>query len=439
MNYEEELGIHSEEVQEVLGTPPKWIVRWGTTLSLFVLLLMAWLAWYIKYPEKLEAPITITSSIPPMDVVAQESGYLNQLIKENNDTVVIGDLLGVIESTTSYEDVLVLEDYLEDFEAIRNNDAVAIINTPRKKLDLDEDLQLSYSNFTTAYKQYTTQVEASDGRSTESRYRREIEEMEQSIVLEEQRKQGAEKRIRDLRGILQDKQDKYALERNMGSAEIEETSDQIENARRRRDQHEENIVEKALELDRLKGERASAIQQLRQDNQSSFTQLKERAKQLQSQIDAWKQTYVLTAPADGLVTYFGAKATALGFVNQGDVVMAILPLDTTLALGENEIVGRISLPIEGSGKVKEQQKVKVKLDSYPSHEYGLVEGIIVAKARMPRNRIYEIEVRFPKGLNTTFNSEAVSFDPKMTGIATILTGDQRFAERIFEKFTEIFE
>ena len=89
--------------------------------------------------------------------------------------------------------------------------------------------------------------------------------------------------------------------------------------------------------------------------------------------------------------------------------------------------------------MKKDQKVRVKLDSYPSHEYGLVEGIIVEKARMPRNRIYELEVRFPKGLNTTFNSEAVSFDPKMTGIATILTGDQRFAERILEKFTEIFE
>ena len=41
--------LRSEDVQEILGTPPHWLVRWGTTVVLagFVMILCA--AWFIRY------------------------------------------------------------------------------------------------------------------------------------------------------------------------------------------------------------------------------------------------------------------------------------------------------------------------------------------------------------------------------------------------------
>lgn len=436
MNYEEDLGVHSEEVQEVLGTPPRWMIRWGTTIAFFLFLVLAWLAWIVKYPEKIEAPIIITSAIPPTDVIVQEKGYINQLFKNNNDTVRQGDLLGIIQSTATYQDIIDLEVYLKPYDRLRKNSTTRL-KPPVRELELGETVQRAYSNFIQAYQDYTLSMEGGDTRSDGRRYDRAVDKIEQDIVVEEERLLEAQQRLAGLENILEVKQTQYANQ-EIPLSELENTTNQIAIAKQRIDEYNESIRTKQLDIQQIETQRVAAAKDVQQDNQSSYVALKESVKQLQSEIDAWKQKYLLTAPSEGVITYFGSKQTAMRFVNQGEVIMAILPLKTTLETGQNGIVGRVSLPIEGSGKVKEGQIVKVRLDSYPAHEYGLVEGVIVQKARLPRNRTYNIEVKFPQGLDTSFEND-ISFDQQMTGTAMILTGRQRFAERIFEKFIEMFE
>jgi multidrug efflux pump subunit AcrA (membrane-fusion protein) len=436
MNYESESSIHSEEIQEVMGTPPRWIVRWGTTVSLFVLIVLGWLAWTLKYPEKLEAPITITSSIPPTDVIAQEKGYVERLLKNNNDTVQSGDLLGIIQSTTKYEDVEKLEAYLASFDRLKNNLTIGT-RAPDRNLELGEDLQRNYSTFIQSYEDYLLKVQGGANSTSSKQYQREIEETKMAIAREEQRLVESMDWIKKVEDIMEQKQTDYVDEK-IPMSELEKTSNELSRARRQRDQHMENIRTQQLAIERIEARRSSDLQAARQDNQSSYVTLRESVKQLRSEIDTWRQRYLLEAPADGIVTYFGSKQAAIRFVPQGEVIMAILPIDTVNESGKNEMIGRVSLPIEGSGKVKEGQIVKVRLESYPAHEYGLVEGIVAQKARLPRNKTYNIEVHFPDGLITSFNSD-ISYDQQMTGTASILTGRQRFGERIFEKFLDIFE
>ncbi|MEM8525234.1 MAG: HlyD family efflux transporter periplasmic adaptor subunit [Bacteroidota bacterium] len=435
MNYEQELDLHSEEVQEILGTPPKWIVRWGTTLSILLFIVLGWLAWHFKYPEKVNAPVTITSSIPPTDVIAQASGYLSELLIDNKDTVQRGDLLGIIKSTTNYEDVIQLEEYLTNFDT-QDENANYLDAKPPKKLSLGQGLQRSYSNFVKAYEEYVLRTAGSAGRSNESRYRSEISKIQRSIVIEEQRKEKTRRRIRDLSIILDEKQDKYARG-EIFLSELEKTSEQLEDVRRKLESYDVSINDKEVEIERIKSRISSSVQQRRESNLSSFIGLNQSVEQLQSQIDTWKQDYLLTAPYTGIVTFFGAETTVNKYITSGENLMAILPMDTLMRSGKNEIIGRVAMPIERSGKVKKGQKVKIKLDSYPAHEFGIVEGVVVQKAALPRNGIYTISIHFPNGLKTKF-SEDIQFEQEMTGDATIITQDKRFAARIFEKFFEVF-
>ncbi|MDV7402430.1 hypothetical protein RZS08_64005, partial [Arthrospira platensis SPKY1] len=62
--------MRSEEVQEILATPPGWMVQWGTTLVFVVLAALTALGWWFKYPEKAVAPLTITTQQPPIPVYA---------------------------------------------------------------------------------------------------------------------------------------------------------------------------------------------------------------------------------------------------------------------------------------------------------------------------------------------------------------------------------
>ncbi|MCB0576071.1 MAG: hypothetical protein KDC61_16065, partial [Saprospiraceae bacterium] len=101
--------LRSEEVQEILGTPPNWLVRWGTTVVLLGFGMMLLAAWFIRYPDVVGAKVVITSSVPPVDVVARADGRISNLLVRDKDAVQENDLLGVLQSTANYQNVMDLD------------------------------------------------------------------------------------------------------------------------------------------------------------------------------------------------------------------------------------------------------------------------------------------------------------------------------------------
>ena len=58
---ETDLDLRSEEVQEILGRPPRWIVRWGIAVICAVVVGLFVGGYFIKYPEVIAGLITITA------------------------------------------------------------------------------------------------------------------------------------------------------------------------------------------------------------------------------------------------------------------------------------------------------------------------------------------------------------------------------------------
>ena len=65
------MEIRSEEVQEILGTPPGWLVRWGTIVAFAALVVLGWIGFWIQYPDIVEARIRVTSTDPPKRLIAE--------------------------------------------------------------------------------------------------------------------------------------------------------------------------------------------------------------------------------------------------------------------------------------------------------------------------------------------------------------------------------
>ena len=70
----DEIELYSEEVQDILGTPPRWLVRWGTTVIFIVVGLMLYMSWLVSYPDIVPAPIIITTPNFPSPVVSRSAG-----------------------------------------------------------------------------------------------------------------------------------------------------------------------------------------------------------------------------------------------------------------------------------------------------------------------------------------------------------------------------
>jgi HlyD family secretion protein len=148
-----QIELRSEEFQEVLGSVPHWILRWGiTVLAVVVVILLAGSA-VVKYPDVIPAQIVLTGSTPPAVIVAHATGKLKELFAIDNQTIKAGDYLAVIDNPARTEDVLSLKNHLlvfsSQFSVSSSNFQLSTFNFQLGSL------QSPYSAFRTALHEYT--------------------------------------------------------------------------------------------------------------------------------------------------------------------------------------------------------------------------------------------------------------------------------------------
>jgi HlyD family secretion protein len=148
-------------------------------------------------------------------------------------------------------------------------------------------------------------------------------------------------------------------------------------------------------------------------------------------IAQWEQSYLLKAPISGIVTF-----TKFWSINQnvkaGDKVVTVVPEE------EGKIIGKVTLPIRGSGKVKVGQRVNIKFANFPHMDYGIVTGIIKSKSLVSSDNFYSLEVDLPNKLRTSYGKD-LDFSQEMQGTAEIITEDIRLLERIFKPIKSILK
>lgn len=60
--------VRSEAVQNILGTPPKWIIRWGSVLVVVITSLLFLSTFLIRYPDVIDARIELLSEHVSEDI-----------------------------------------------------------------------------------------------------------------------------------------------------------------------------------------------------------------------------------------------------------------------------------------------------------------------------------------------------------------------------------
>ena len=100
------IELRSDEIQEILGKIPPWLIRRGMMGISLVLILMLVMAGFFNYPDRITSQIKLTTDHPPVYLIARTSAKINKFFVEENQEVNAGDLLVVLESPADYLDVL---------------------------------------------------------------------------------------------------------------------------------------------------------------------------------------------------------------------------------------------------------------------------------------------------------------------------------------------
>ena len=422
----EYVELRSEDVQEILGTPPGWLVRWGTTIALLGFAMMLAAAWFVRYPDVVEAKVVVTTATPPVDVIARTDGRIARLLVSDTARVKTNQLLAVMQSTANYRDVLLLDSCLIAWQQLKM-DAFRNIQQP-DSLTLGE-LQGDYADFVRILSDFKfgRDNRSASVQSNINSINQQINQLQQSIVFE----QKALKRTNDQLKIAEDlyQKQKELFDQGITSrVDFEKERTKLAELERQRDQYEENILQKRREIISMQNNISSASFGQQETTSSASSRLSGSLNTLLSNVNKWKQTYLLLTPMDGKISLNGL--TVQQFVRQGDQVMTVVPLQN------DKIIGRLALPIAGSGKVKEKQRVILKLDNYPYYEFGTIGGTIVSKSLVPKDNQYSILVSLPVNKNNTLRTSygrEIQFEQQLQGKAEIITDDKGFLERISEQ------
>lgn len=423
------IEIRSEEVQEIMGFIPHWIIRWGIVLFFTVITIFMAGSFFFQYPDVIQSTIVVTTEMPPAAIVARTSGKIQRLFVRDNQKVKADEAIALLETASNYQHVLELKEKLEVLkELFPHYDATGSIRFGQN-YSMGE-LQSIYTIFLKSCGDYEyfirldyhkkkvegTQKEIHRHKSLYETSKRQTALMEQDFELSRQQYESLKSLFKE--NVIS----KSEFERAKSTFLQKEYT--LEGAR-------SNLENQKIQLGRLEQTILDLGMQYKEQKKQLELSLNGAYDNLVGQIAQWEQNYLLKTPISGVVT-FTKFWSANQNVRMGDTVFTVVPDNA------GELLGKVVLPVAGSGKVKVGQQVNIKFLNYPHVEYGMVRGIIKSKSLVASDNNYILEVGLPNGLRTSYDKDLI-FSQEMQGIAEIITEDIRLLERIFKPIKSLLK
>lgn len=425
-NHLDNIELRSEEVQEILTKVPHWMIRWGNSLLLVLILMLLLLSWFVKYPDIITSETIVTTKNPPQKAFARVTGKIDTIFVKDNQQITENTPIALIENTANHEDVFFLKSVLDTITLKKDSFSYPLEKIPLLFLG---DIENVYANFENNYIQYILNKKLQPYSN---------EAIANSIATSELKRRlqnlRSQKRINKTELDLKKKdldRNNTLFEKGVISAQDYETK-QLEYL-----QTERNYQNMSSSISQLreaiansnKTSRGTEITRIREE----MTLLKNTIQSfnlLKKAIKDWELQYAFISKINGTVSFLDYWNKNQS-VTQGDLVFTIIPSEYS------DYVAKLKTPLLNSGKIKVGQQVNVKLQNYPDYEFGVLRGTVNNISNIPsKEGFYTIDVLLPKNLVTSYNKK-INFKHEMRGTAEIITEDLRLIERFFNQFRKV--
>ena len=425
-NKNTDFQLRSEEVQDILTKVPNWMIRWGTVLIFGIILLLLFTSWFIRYPDVVRSEIIITTNTPPEKLVAKVNGKIQAILIQDKAQVKANTPLAVIENSANYNDVFLLKLTVESINLEKSEFPFEKFSTAQLG-----EIEASYAVFQKEYianrllkdlKPYNVDTKAQGYEKTQLAERLNLLIEQKSITEKELQLQKTDLNRQESlfkKGVI--------------------SAQEIEKQRLSFLQSEKNYKNLLSAISQIK----SSINDLKRNHQT--TQINENKEntnletnvlqsfyKLKKAIKDWELNYVFRASDEGIVTFLQIWSVNQN-ISAGENMFAIIPTH------QNGFIGKLKAAALNSGKIKENQRVNIRLTNYPDREFGIVKGKVKRISLTPdKDGNLLMDIALPNGLETSYKKK-IQFQQEMRGSADIITEDLRLLERIFYQFRSMYQ
>lgn len=411
-----------EEIQDIITSIPSWIVRWGVTLAFVVLSGILFLASIVSYPDIVSTEMVVNSENAPKMILAKQSGKLDTLLVHEGDLVLSGQHLAFLETTASPADVLILNRELKTIQS-------DIIENRSADLKLSDRLQLgeiqgTFQDFYLQLLQYRSTLSNGYYLGKLAILEKELRDLKKMrYQIEEQRKirmeeyANYEEEYRSYQKLYRSKvisKNEFRLQENKFLAS------------------KYPLQQSQTEL--LNNSNAYSVKE-REVYEVQHTVDEERAKFLQSvnqcltETQKWIMDHVFIAPVGGKVTFAGTIQQNQN-ITLGQEIFVING-------GNKAFFGDLKIPQYNMGKIKLGEKVLIKMESYPSEQYGALEGRLTYLSDVVyRDSVFAARISFDNPRNNAAKIRIVMKNG-MRGKVDIITEESSLLKRFLRSITKM--
>lgn len=410
---------HTEEIHDIITTPPSWILQWGITLFFILLALIICLAFFIRYPDVIKTKMIINSYNSPKPIISKIQGKIEKILVSDKQIVRTGQVLAYLESDAKQSEVLHLHQVLLNCQKKVFDGNLKLkyhFDTPTK-LDLGE-LQSDYQNFYQSYLAYKSSVE--DGLLLKKRVF-----LQQGIAnIAKQKEQLLDQQSLQDRDYNLSKQE-YLVHQELYKQRVEPLLEykreeaKLINKEYPLQQTKSNIIQNSTEYYSKKQDIIELDNKITEEK-LLFTQA---LNTIISKLKAWESKFIITAYSNGQIIF----SNRLQQNNIVDISQELFYINN----GKAKYFGEMEIKQYNMGKVIEGQNVIVKLKGYPYEEYGILWGKLEYISDIPlKDSIFISEVSFKKNDIQAMN-KPIKLKNGMIADAEIITENSSLMNRFF--------
>ncbi|MEJ7625418.1 MAG: biotin/lipoyl-binding protein [Ferruginibacter sp.] len=423
--------IYSQEISDIISNKPNWIVRNGILLFLLIICFIIAIAFFIEYPDVVNANARIVSANPPIELKTKQAGKLYQLFVKENDRVNAGDILGRLESVADADQIINLSTVLYQeknmLDRLETEAAVShfqnYYTTKGWGANLGE-LQAAYQIYIMAFQSFRQYLSGGFYLKKRNMLQRD------NIYLQQLHA-----------NLLQQKgmqEEDVSLAKTTFEANQSLRNDKIIAPLEYRNERSK-FINKALSLPQLSSliinnetaihEKKKEILQLENDIAQQKNIFVQALNTLIAEIEQWEASYLLKPPIKGCIAFTDfIEANQHYPANQ--TICLINPTNTNY-------YAQVHIPQQNFGKLKNGQKVLLKLPAYPHQQFGIIKGRLNFISMISSDSGFIGKIILSDGLKTS-QQKSIQFREGLRASAEIITSDRSLASRIWNSATAVF-
>lgn len=415
-----------DDLQEMLGHPPGWIMHFGISAIGLVISIGLLLSWLIRYPDELPAAAVLEQHRPPHELRSLGSGRIDTILYKDRARVSKDKPIIILESAANWKHVEQLLRGLREVPA-----GLPSLDAP---LELGS-LQNAWASYGQAAKDWNNFRQRSIFQERQHAIEQEIRSLHelssayraQKAVFEEEQ------------ALVQSEMERTdALHREgvRSTYEWEQQRVRVLQYARQLKALEVTLLQNEVQIQQLITQLANLKDEFLQSRNTLQRALEQTRKQLIGSLEEWQAQNLLRSAVSG-------QLELQPDVQPRAVVQAGAHLGTVVPEGYSEetITVNLFLPAAGIGKIDVGAPVRISLDAYPEAEFGQLTAQITSIDEAPQSQedgswAYGAKANLQDALRTNYGI-ALPATARLTGQAVVITEDRRILERVFEQFLDL--